>query len=101
MSTLIPQETIENRIYLIRGHKVMIDKDLATLYRVETRDLNKAVTRNLDRFPDDFMFQLTVEESKNLMFQFGTSSWGGTRKLPRVFTCIWGHPGRGHPARPF
>ena len=86
MNNLIPQEFIERKIYLIRGHKVMLDKDLARLYAVGTRDLNKAVTRNIDRFPVDFMFQLTKEESQNLMFQFGTSSWGGTRKLPRVFT---------------
>ena len=63
-----------------------IDKDLAKLYEIETRDLNKAVTRNLDRFPSDFMFQLTKEEFKSLMFQFGTSNRGGTRKSPRVFT---------------
>ncbi|MDD5436383.1 MAG: ORF6N domain-containing protein [Candidatus Omnitrophica bacterium] len=86
MSNLIPQEVIENKIYLIRGQKVMLDSDLAKLYRVGTRDLNKAVTRNLDRFPKDFMLQLTKEEAQNLMFQFGTSSWGGVRKLPRVFT---------------
>lgn len=59
---------------------------MAELYGVETRNLNKAVSRNLDRFPEDFMFQLTKEEIKNLMFHFGTSSWGGTRKLPRAFT---------------
>ena len=64
----------------------MFDKDLSVLYDVGTRDLNKAVTRNLDHFPGDFMFQLTTEEFENLMFQFGTSSWGGTRKRPRVFT---------------
>ena len=86
MKDLIPQEIIERKIYLIRGHKVMFDKDLASLYGIGTRDLNKAVTRNLDRFPGDFMFQLTEREAQNLMFQIGTSSWGGTRKLPRVFT---------------
>lgn len=83
---LIPQEVIEQKIFIIRGYKVMLDKDLSVLYGVETRDLNKAVARNLDRFPSDFMFQLTQKEYENLMFQFGTSSWGGTRKLPRVFT---------------
>ncbi len=83
---IIPAEIIEHRILLIRGEKVMLDKDLASLYAVETRDLNKAVQRNRDRFPADFMFQLTKEELQNLMFQFGTSSWGGTRKLPNVFT---------------
>jgi len=79
-------ERIERTILLIRGHKVILDKDLAAMYRVPTRDLNKAVSRNLDRFPEDFMFQLTRSEFTNLKFQFGTSSWGGTRKLPRAFT---------------
>lgn len=86
MGEMIPQEVVEQKIFVIRGHKVMIDKELAVLYGVETRDLNKAVSRNLDRFPEDFMFQLTEEEFKNLMFHFGTSSWGGTRKMPRAFT---------------
>jgi len=85
--SLIPEEIVMNKIYLIRGMKVMIDKDLAELYQVQTRNLNKAVNRNLKRFPgEDFMFQLTEDESKNLMFQNGTSSWGGTRKLPFVYT---------------
>ena len=84
--TFLSNEVIERNIYLIRGRKVMFDKDLAALYNVGTRDLNKAVTRNLERFPSDFMFQLNGREFKNLMFQFGTSSWGGTRKKPRVFT---------------
>jgi hypothetical protein len=83
---LIPQEIIENKILLIRGKRVMLDRDLAALYGVETKNLNKAVARNLERFPPDFMFRLTSQEYKNLMFQFGTSSWGGTRKLPCVFT---------------
>ena len=86
MNEIIPQEIIEKKIFLIRGHKVMLDKDLATLYGVTTGNLNKAVSRNIDRFPDDFMIQLTDEEFKNLIFQFGISSWGGTRKLSRVFT---------------
>jgi len=93
MSELIPIERIESKIYIIRGQKVMIDRDLAELYMVQTRDLNKAVARNLDRFPEDFMFQLTRDEFENLKFQFGTSSltagkvgWGGVRKLPKVFT---------------
>ena len=86
MPNVVPQEIIEQKIYLIRGKKVMMDKDLAVLYEIETRNLNKAVSRNLDRFPNDFMFQLSEEEFENLMFQFGTSSWGGTRKFPRVFT---------------
>lgn len=79
-------EEIRNRIHEIRGRQVMLDKDLAELYGVQTRDLNKAVKRNMDRFPADFMFQLTKEEMENLMFQNGTSRWGGTRKLPFAFT---------------
>ena len=86
MSINVPQELIEQKIYLIRGHKVMLDRDLAELYGVSTGNLNKSVTRNLDRFPDDFMFRLTNEEFKNLKFHFGTSSWGGTRMAPRVYT---------------
>jgi phage regulator Rha-like protein len=82
----IPTERIAQLIFIIRGKKVMIDKDLAELYQVETRDMNKAVRRNIARFPTDFMFQLTEQEFENLMFQFGTSRWGGTRKLPYVFT---------------
>ncbi len=96
-STLLPTEFTERRIFLIRGQKVILDKDLAWLYDVQTRDLNKAVRRNIERFPSDFMFQLTAEESQNLMFHFGTSSgaerhgtksahWGGVRKLPKAFT---------------
>jgi len=82
----VSSEAIQPKILLIRGQRVMLDKDLSSLYQVGTRDLNKAVTRNLERFPADFMFQLTPNELKNLMFHFGTSSWGGTRKRPRVFT---------------
>jgi hypothetical protein len=82
----IPAELIENKIYLIRAQKVMLDKDLAELYGVSTSVLNKAFSRNLDRFPPDFMVQLTREEFTNLKCRFGTSSWGGTRKLPRTFT---------------
>jgi hypothetical protein len=86
MSSFIPQEVIEQKILMIRGHKVMLDRDLAKLYGVETFNLNKAVRRNLDRFPDDFMFQLTDKEFQDLIFHFGISRWGGTRKLPLVFT---------------
>ena len=82
----VSPEIIQPKIFLIRGQRVMLDKDLSSLYQVGTRDLNKAVTRNLERFPEDFMFQLRFDELKNLMFHFGTSSWGGTRKRPRVFT---------------
>lgn len=82
----LTDETLVSRIHLIRGTKVMIDRDLAQLYNVTTRDLNKAVQRNIRRFPPDFMFRLRPGEAKNLMFQIGTSSWGGTRKLPYAFT---------------
>lgn len=84
--TEIQEELISNKIYIIREQKVILDKDLAELYQVETRYLNKAVKRNFKRFPIDFMFQLTEDEVKILMFQFGTSSWGGTRKPPCAFT---------------
>ena len=83
---MIRDEIIMNKIYLIRGIKVMLDKDLAELYNVSTGNLNKAVNRNIKRFPDDFMFRLTKQEFDNLIFQIGTSSWGGTRKLPSAFT---------------
>ena len=83
---IIPDEVVMNKIYIIRGQKVMLDVDLANLYQVETKVLNQQVKRNLKRFPGDFMFQLTVTEFENLKSQFVTSSWGGTRKLPLVFT---------------
>ncbi len=83
---VLTNELILNQIYYIRSQKVLLDKDLAKLYRVETRNLNKAVRRNIKRFPADFMFQLTADEVKNLMFQTGTSSWGGNRKFPYAFT---------------
>lgn len=88
MSTdlIITEEFIMSKILLIRNQKVMIDRDLAELYGVTTGNLNKSVKRNLFRFPDDFMFQLSKEEFEILIFQNGTSSWGGTRKLPYVFT---------------
>jgi hypothetical protein len=86
MSATFPSERIEQTILLLRGNKIILDRDLAAMYGVSTRDLNKAVSRNLDRFPDDFMVQLTRAEFNDLKFQFGTSSWGGTRKLPRAFT---------------
>ena len=86
MDSLIPAGQIQRRIFLIRKQKVMLDRDLAELYGVGTRDLNKAVSRNSDRFPNDFMFLLTRQEVHDLKFHFGTSSWGGVRKLPRAFT---------------
>ncbi len=83
---MIPDEVITGKIYFIRGQKVMLDKDLAELYGVLTGNLNKAVKRNIKRFPKDFMFQLTKKEFENLKFQIGISSWGGTRSLPYAFT---------------
>jgi hypothetical protein len=79
-------EQIKKSILEIRGKKVMLDMDLAIIYEVETRVLKQAVRRNIDRFPDDFMFELTVEELKNLTSQFVTSSWGGQRHKPFAFT---------------
>lgn len=82
----VSMEIIQSKIFLIRGHKVMCDKDLAGLYQVPTFRLNEQVKRNIKRFPTDFMFQLTKKEFDNLISQFAISSWGGTRKLPYVFT---------------
>jgi len=82
----ISVEVIAAKILLIRGKRVMLDRDLAKLYEVDTKQLTRQVRRNIDRFPEDFMFQLTSNELQNLMCQFGTSSWGGTRKLPYAFT---------------
>lgn len=78
--------TIQQKIYAIRGVKVMLDRDLAELYGVETRVLNQAVKRNIDRFPEDFMFHLSCGELTNLKSQFVTSSWGGGRKGAYAFT---------------
>ena len=85
--SIVPKE-IRNLIYTIRGKQVMLDSDLAALYQVETKNLNKAVKRNIERFPVSFCFQLTEEEVENLRFQIGTSSlnYGGRRYLPYVFT---------------
>ena len=87
-TALVSIERIEKAIYLIRGEKVMLDRDLAALYGVETKMLNRAVKRNLKRFPADFMFQLTAEETDALRYQIGTSNKGrgGRRYLPYVFT---------------
>jgi hypothetical protein len=87
--SLIPVDRIERAIFLIRGQKVMLDFDLAALYGVETFNLNKAVKRNIERFPQDFMFQLTKEEAESLIFQIGISKKkgrGGRRHLPYAFT---------------
>jgi hypothetical protein len=89
MGELAETKLIEMRILLLRGHRVMLDAHLAELYAVETRELNKAAKRNLERFPEDFMFQLTYQEVRNLKFQFGTSSGGGTRKLPRACARLY------------
>jgi hypothetical protein len=88
MNTSINRKEIETLIYTVRGKQVMIDKDLASLYQVETKILNKAVKRNIERFPDSFCFQLTEKESETLRFQIGTSNTGrgGRRYLAYVFT---------------
>jgi hypothetical protein len=82
----IPDEVLMNKIYMINGTKVMLDSDLAELYQVETKRLNEQVKRNFERFPEDFMFQLTSEQWEILKSQNATSSWGGRRTLPFVFT---------------
>ncbi|MDQ8003824.1 MAG: ORF6N domain-containing protein [Pedobacter sp.] len=84
--TSISDDIVVNKIYEIRNQKVMLDSDLAELYGVETKRLNEQIRRNLDRFSEDFMFQLTDDEWQNLKSQIATSSWGGRRKLPFVFT---------------
>jgi hypothetical protein len=92
---VIPLERIETRIFLVRGHKILLDEDLAALYEVEVKALNRAVKRNIERFPDDFMFQLNADElallrrqsgTSNLKSQNGASSRGGRRYLPYSFT---------------
>ena len=86
MTDLIPVESITDKIFMIRGHKVMLDHDLAELYGVETKRLKEQVRRNISRFPKDFMFVLTNQEVRNLRSQIATSSWGGTRYIPMAFT---------------
>ncbi len=85
-SAHVSAEIINEKILLIRGKKVMLDSDLAVLYEVDTKRINEQIKRNSNRFPEDFMFQLTKEEWFNLKSQNATSSWGGRRKLPNVFT---------------
>jgi len=86
-SPALPLEIVERPIYLIRGHKAMLSTHLAELYHVEPRALVQAVKRNADRFPEDFMFQLTMEEFANLKSQIVISSWGGSRRAaPYAFT---------------
>src|SRR6185436_3334624 len=83
---LVPMEVIARVILVLRGEKVILDRDIARLYGVETRTLVQAIRRNQERFPEDFMFQLTEEEVSNLRYQSGTSSWGGSRYRPYAFT---------------
>ena len=87
-AALLPDEVIVSKIYLIRGKKVMLDRDLAELYKVETKQLKRAVRRNIERFPDDFMFELSKEELENWRYQFGTSNIEkfGLRVTPFAFT---------------
>lgn len=83
---VIPDETVMENIYVIRGKKVILDRDLARLFGVPTKAFNQAVTRNSQRFPEDFMFRLSTGEFNNLRSQIVTSSWGGSRYKPRAFT---------------
>ena len=83
---IVEDELVMSKIFIIRNQKVMLDKDLAQLYEVETKQLKRQVKRNIERFPDDFMMELTEIEFENLRSQFGTSSWGGSRYLPLAFT---------------
>jgi hypothetical protein len=82
----VPEEIIMGKIHLIRDKKVMLDSDIAELYEVETKQLKRAVKRNIKCFPEDFMFELTDSEFSNLRSQFGTSNWGGVRYAPMAFT---------------
>lgn len=84
--SLFIEQKILNKIYILRGQKIMLDVDLAEMYKVETRRLNEQVKRNINRFPKDFMFSLSEKEYENLMSQNAISSWGGRRKLPKAFT---------------
>jgi len=86
MNDIIPIENLTGLIYLIRGKKVMLDRDLAELYGVETKRLKEQVKRNIERFPEDFMFELSKKEHEVLRSQIATSSWGGTRYAPMAFT---------------
>ncbi len=86
LQALVAEQKILNKIFIIRGQKVMIDEDLSEMYGVETKHLKRQVKRNIERFPKDFMFQLTIKEFENLRCQFGSSSWGGTRYIPFAFT---------------
>jgi len=81
---VIPKDIIIDMIYIIRGHKVMLDSDLADLYGVQTGRLNEQVKRNINRFPKDFMFRLTSQEAENLKSQFAISSWEGEENFPML-----------------
>ncbi len=83
---IITNDKIISKIYFVRGHKIMLDVDLAEMYQVETKQLKRQVKRNIERFPTEFMFELTQIEYDNLRSQNGTSSWGGSRYLPFAFT---------------
>ncbi len=85
-SVTVPDELVMSKIHVIRDQKVMLDRDLAELYDVETKYLKRAVRRNINRFPNDFMFELSKQELADLRCQFGTSSWGGARYSPLAFT---------------
>lgn len=85
-STKILEEKIKNKIFFINGYKVLLDQDLAELYKVPTKVMIQAVKRNIERFPNDFMFQISKEEFENLRSHIVTSSWGGRRTLPYAFT---------------
>jgi hypothetical protein len=84
--SLMPDEIVMNKIFYIRNQKVMLDEDIAELYGISTKRLNERVARNVDRFPEDFMFRLSEAEFANLKSQFATSSWGGRRYPPNAFT---------------
>ena len=86
MANIVSVDLVATKIMEVRDKKAMLDSDLAKLYGVATKNLNKAVRRNKERFPEDFMFQLTKKETKSLRFQFGTSKRGGRRYFPYVFT---------------
>ena len=86
-SVSLAEEVILNKIFVLRGKKIMFDHDLAELYQVETKQLKRAVRRNIQRFPDDFMFELSDDEFSDLRSHFGTSSWGGVRYAPMAFTA--------------
>jgi ORF6N domain len=86
VQVLVVEQKILNKIYAIRGEKAMLDHDLAEMYGVETKQLKRQVKRNMDRFPKDFMFELTKKENENLRSQIGASRWGGTRYMPMAFT---------------